>query len=116
MKKRFWQDKLAASLGEEFAEDFETLCEKHNLNEIIVIDKIYNVIRYQFDIEDVIDFVKYSDYPSLAKNEKFIDHLVYNYRKLYDENLGILDNISLTFGRIMDEPEWKEIISAAYEK
>lgn len=116
MKNHFWQNKLAAALGEKFAKGFENLCDMLDLDEIDVMDKIYGVIMLQFDKENIIDWLSGTDYPSLGKNDKFISHFVSQYRKYYDNNIGLYDNIAVTFDYIKEKPEWKDVVDAAYEE
>lgn len=116
MNNRYWFEKLVAKFGEEFAEDFESLLEKHGLDEVFTFDEIYNVIQTQFDTEDVADWLAYySNYPSLSDNEKFVNYLTLAYRKHYDSGYGTWDNISSAFNYIRNDPEWKDIIDAAEE-
>lgn len=117
MNNRYYQALLENKFSPEFVANLEELCDKHNINDSLLANKMYDMMQEEFDREDIISWLENdSCYPSLAENEKFVDYLAYMYRKLSDSNYGTWDNIEIAFNRIKDELEWKDIVDAAYEE
>lgn len=117
MNYGFWQDKLTAMFGEEFTKEFEALLDKHDLNDVDFVDKVYVMMDTKCDEEDLKEWLENETiYPTLAYNDKFMHYFLMMYRKLYDNEYGKEDNILGVFNWIRDErEEWADVISAAVE-
>lgn len=115
MNNRYYQALLENKFSPEFVADLEELCDKHNISDASLITKMHDLLQDEYDKDDVTNWLENdSCYPSLATNEEFVEYLTYMYQKLGDSNYGVWDNIERAFDRIKDEPEWKEIVEAAY--
>lgn len=115
MNNRYYQALLENKFSPEFVADIEELCDKHNISDVSFVGKMHELLKDEYDKEDITIWLEnYSCYPSLAENEEFVEYLAYMYRKLSDNNYGTWDNIETAFTRVKDEPEWREIVEAAY--
>lgn len=115
MNNRYYQALLENKFSPEFVADLEELCDKHNISDASLITKMHDLLQDEYDKEDITIWLENdSCYPSLAENEEFVEYLAHMYRKLSESNYGIWDNIEMAFTRVKDEPEWKEIVEAAY--
>lgn len=117
MNSRYYQALLENKFSPEFVADIEELCDKHNISDVFFVGKMHELLQDEYDKEDVIIWLENdSRYPSLAENEDFVDYLAHMYQKLSDCGYGVWDNIATAFKRVKDEPEWREIVDAAYEE
>lgn len=115
MNNRYYQALLENKFSPEFVADLEELCDKHNINDSLLTNKMYDMMQEEFDREDITCWLECSSYPMLAENDKFVESLVYWYRRRYDSEYGTWDNITTAFSYMADMPEWKEIVDAADE-
>ena len=115
MNNRYYQALLESKFSPEFVADLEELCDKHNINDSLLVNKMYDMMQEEFDREDITCWLECSSYPTLAENDKFVGSLVYWYRRRYDSEYSTWDNITTAFSYMADMPEWKEIVDAADE-
>ena len=115
MNNRYYQALLESKFSPEFVADLEELCDKHNINDSLLTNKMYDMMQEEFDREDITCWLEGSSYPTLAENDKFVDYLAYRYRKCYNTDYSEEDNITMAFSFVADMPEWKEIVDAADE-
>lgn len=119
MNNRYYQTLLEKEFSPEFAADIEAVCDKHNISDAYFATRIYDLLQESYDKDDVIKWLEndryYPSLAELAENDKFVESLVYWYRRRYDNEYGTWDNITMAFSYMADMPEWKNIIDAAEE-
>ena len=115
MNNRYYQALLENKFSPEFVADLEELCDKQNISDSLLTNKMYDMMQEEFDREDITCWLESSSYPTLAENDKFVESLVYWYRRRYDSEYSTWDNITTAFSYMADMPEWKEIVHAADE-